>query len=314
MNKKKIQLKVVLSLALLLSSCAPTVTVVNVPQKGPEISKALLNDSFKGLKRKVAIAKFTNDTKHGKSIFSSNGNDQVGSQASSILSAKLASTEKFLLLDREIQDISRLESGNSDSMKVNADYLIVGSVTAFGRKTTSDVGVFSRNMKQIVNASVNIRLIDVYTGEIVYSEEGSGESASESSTSLGTGTTSGYDASLDDRAITAAISKLVNNVIQNLLDKPWRAYIIDEQEGNYIISGGKSQGVRVGDIYDVIEKGKKIKNPQTGLLIEMPGKKVTELKIISTVGENSNEISICQTVNSNKLEKSFNDYYIQERK
>ena len=37
-------------------------------------------------------------------------------------------------------------------------------------------------------------------------------------------------------------------------------------DNGIIISGGKSQGLKTGDFYEVVEKGKSVKNPQTGML------------------------------------------------
>src|SRR5690606_7797901 len=108
----------------------------------------------------------------------------------------------------------------------------------------------------LARAKVNVRLVDVRTGQIVYSEEGSGEALSEANTVFGVGERAGYDSSLDDKALSAAISKLVSNVVENLMDKPWQAYLIGEQDGLYIMTGGKTQGVKVGDTFSVMQRGK----------------------------------------------------------
>ncbi|WP_392342941.1 CsgG/HfaB family protein [uncultured Shewanella sp.] len=49
--------------------------------------------------------------------------------------------------------------GGTSTLKNAADYLIVGSITEFGCKEVSDVGVFSRVKKQEANAKVNIRIV-----------------------------------------------------------------------------------------------------------------------------------------------------------
>jgi len=56
-----------------------------------------------------------------------------------------------------------------------------------------------------------------------------------------------------------------DRLIETLLDKPWRAYLLSYQNGTYLVSGGKSQGIRAGDVFSVYQKGEKVKNPQTGL-------------------------------------------------
>ena len=52
----------------------------------------------KSLKRKVAIGRFSNETQYAKSIFYDKDNDPMGKQASDLLSARLAASDKFLLI------------------------------------------------------------------------------------------------------------------------------------------------------------------------------------------------------------------------
>jgi csgG family protein len=54
----------------------------------------------KVIKRKVAIGRFSNETQYGKGLFYDKENDPMGKQALDILSAKLAASGKFLLLER----------------------------------------------------------------------------------------------------------------------------------------------------------------------------------------------------------------------
>ena len=106
--------------------------------------------------------------------------------------------------------INSLQENMISIFNIPSDYLILGSVTEYGRRTEGDVGVLSRTKKQIANASVNIRLVDVKTGQIIYSEEGSAEVSSEVGTVIGIGSQAGYDSSLDGKAISGAITKLVS--------------------------------------------------------------------------------------------------------
>ena len=54
--------------------------------------------SYQGLKRKVAIARFSNETEYAKGAFYDKNNDPLGKQAVDILSTKLTSSGKFILL------------------------------------------------------------------------------------------------------------------------------------------------------------------------------------------------------------------------
>jgi curli biogenesis system outer membrane secretion channel CsgG len=304
-------------LCLFLQSCStvkPPETKI-IPEPVPQVSKSIVSQE-RSLKRKVAIARFSNETKYGQGFFYDQNDDRLGKQAMDIFSAKLTATEKFIMLERV--DLAHLtKEKQMDSIKdlnIPADYLILGSVSEFGRKNTSDVGLFSRSKKQTAYSKVNVRLVDVKTSQIIYSEEGEGEAFSEAETVLGVGKTADYDATLNDKVISAAIAKLVNNISEKLLDKPWKSYILSFEDGNYVISGGAMQGIKEGDTYTVYKRGQKVNNPQTGIPIELPGKEVGKIKVVSLVtGDVNTEISICTKVSGELPLTNFTDYYIQEK-
>ncbi len=270
------------------------------------------------LKRKVAIARFSNETEYAKGLFYDKANDPLGKQAVDILSAKLASSNKFILLERQDMDKVYEEmkiAGNEAFQKVGADYLIIGSITEFGRKNVGDLKAFSRAKTQTVQAGVSIRLVDVSTGQIIYSEEAKGEAETTNKTVMGFGTQADYDATLSDKAISAAISKLVENVINNCMDLPWKSFFLSFDENGILISGGKSQGLKIGDMYEVIEKGKSVKNPQTGMMLELPGKIVGKVKIDFTGGKNpQNEFAMVSFTEGSIEKQKLDNYYIREIK
>jgi curli biogenesis system outer membrane secretion channel CsgG len=273
----------------------------------------------KSLKRKVAIGRFTNETTYGQGFFIDEDNNRIGKQAMDILSSKLFQTGKFIMLERA--DLGKIEKelamGGNSTLKNAADYLIVGSITEFGRKEVSDVGVFSRVKKQEANAKVSIRIIDVANGQIIYSEEGKGIAYSEAGTIMGVGDKAGYDSSLNDKVLAVAITNLASNIIENMLDKPWRSYILSFEEGNLIISGGKSQNIAPGTQFEIIKEGKKVKNPQTGMLITLPGKAVGIIEVSSSFGDTpQSEVSFGTIVSGNIdpyiKAQDYTDLYIQE--
>lgn len=314
-----------LFLAILLSSCATVdkPEVIAIDNK-PKVSKSLQQGdadfgSKRGLKRKVAIARFTNETKYGQSFFVDNKNDRIGKQAVDILSSKLIETEKFLLLERADLDkiTEELNMENYQPIKNMADYLIVGSITEFGRKDQGKVGLFSRTKRQTAYAKVHVRLIDVRTGQILYSEEGEGEAFSEAGTVFGVGERAGYDSTINDQALESAITNLASNIIENLLDQPWRSYLLDFEDGKFIIAGGKLQNISKGDIFKVIKEGKKVKNPQTNMMITLPGEEIGKIKADISIGNTpESEVTLCDVIKGDFSEyiasKIFDQLYIQE--
>ena len=69
------------------------------------LAAAPVSAQDKTIKRKVAIGRFTNETQYGKGIFYDKENDPMRKQALDILSAKLAQSGKFILLEREDLDV-----------------------------------------------------------------------------------------------------------------------------------------------------------------------------------------------------------------
>lgn len=286
----------------------------------PQTSKTLVikENEPSGLKRKVAIGRFTNESRYGQSFFLDQNNDKIGKQAMDILSSKLFQTGKFVMLERA--DLAKIEKelkiGNAGELDNAADYLILGSITELGYKEVSDVGFFSRVKKQEMSAKVHIRIVDVSTAQIIYSEEGKGAAFSEAGTVMGVGGKAGYDGQLNDKAIEAAISDLASNIIENMLDKPWKGYILGFEDGNLITSGGKSQNIKVGDNFDVFQKGKQVKNPQTNMMITLPGKKIGSISIVATMGDTpETEVSLASITDGDlkpfTASKNFSDLYIQ---
>jgi len=268
----------------------------------------------KTIKRKVAIGRFSNETQYAKGIFYDKDNDPMRKQALDILSSKLAASGKFILLEREDLDVLVAEAGEGGMNKIGADYIILGSITEFGRKAEGQQKVFSSTKTQTVEAGVSIRLVEAATGLIIYSDEAKGFAETTTKQTLGVGGTAGFDATLSDKAISAALSQLVENIINKCMDKPWRSYILSVDEGSYIISGGASQGLSAGDRFNVYQKGKVVKNPQTGLNIELPGQKVGTVSVQTTYGDTpETEISFC-TYEGEALDvENLDKYYISDK-
>lgn len=270
------------------------------------------------LKRKVAIGRFSNETQYAKGIFYDKENDPMGKQALDILSTKLASSGKFILLERS--DLSTLleecQKNGGGSATIGADYMIIGSITEFGRKNTGKNGVFSSQKTQTVDAAVAIRLVDVSSGLIIYSDEAKGSAELTTKTTMGVGGSASFDATLSDKAISQAIGQLVENIINKCTNSPWKTYFISSDADGTLIAGGASQGIKEGMKFAIKTKGKKVKNPQTGIMINLPGKQIGTATILSTGGDTpETEYSFVSVDTSEPInESTMNNYIIEQMK
>jgi curli biogenesis system outer membrane secretion channel CsgG len=300
---------------LLLAGCASvTHEKVNTVTRADTVSPIITQAQTRVLKRKVAIARFTDETKRSSSFFINEDGSKLGKQASDILAARLTESGKFIMFERDDlekvvreQDYAKLAGQN-----IGADYLIVGSISEFGRSSESDVGVFNRNKIQLAHATVNLRLIDTTTGQIVFAQEGKGEARSEASTVMGVGQHAGYNSDLDDKAVSAAISKITSNVMENLLEKPWHAFLLKGETNQLFLTGGPAQNVKAGDQFRVMKRGGMVKNPQTGMSVELPGVQVASIKVTGAVGQGDNELSLCEVVSGNIQGYSLDKLVVQE--
>ena len=308
---KKFCLLIALLVSVQFASAQRKTEIVETPQTQTKEEGMVL-------KRKVAIGRFSNETQYAKGIFYDKKNDPMGKQALDILSTKLAASDKFILLERS--DLSSLleecQKNGGGSSAIGADYMIIGSITEYGRKNTGQNRVFSSEKTQTVEAAVSIRLVDVSTGLIIYSDEAKGTAELTTKTKMGVGGTASFDATLSDKAISEAIGQLVENIINKCTNSPWKTYIISCDTDGTLIAGGQSQGIKEGMTFAIKTKGKKVKNPQTGIMINLPGKQVGTATVLSTGGDTPEteysfvELNTTETIN----ESNISNYIIEQSK
>ena len=298
-----------MAFALTALSCA-TVSHPTVMDAGAAASSspALARNGAPSLKRTVAILRFSNETNYGRGVFGGREGSPIEKQAQDLLAARLVESGVVVLVDSGASN-----AGSENYAQIPADYVIVGSVSAFGRKTSSDTGVFSRTKKQVAYASVNLRLTDTASGRVVYSEEGTGEADVETGRVMGMGSDAGYDSTLNDKAISAAISKLVSNMLENLLDEPWQTTILEISGNQLMIGGGAEQGLRAGMVLAVKERGRKVKNPQYGTWVEMPGTEIGQIEVVSFFGKGiTGEGSMCRLLSGSLTGHPLENLVVEE--
>ena len=302
-------------LVVWLAACASCVTPRHQKIVTPRtVTPSAASVQQSGLRRKVVIARFSNETLYGKSILLGD-KDLLGRQASDMLATRITESGNFVLFERAdpAPILEALDTGSIEELGLPADYLIIGSVSEFGRETKSKKGFFSRTKMQVARAKVNVRLVDVRSSRVIFASDGTGEAETEVGTVVGLGTSAGFDSTLNDKAISAAISKVVNNLLEKLLDRPWRSYVLSNQDGVVTIVGGRSQGLRAGRRFKVVERGKTVKNPQTGGLIELPGKRVAGIDVNTVHGDTpEDEISLCKIVSGGPLGANLAEYVVEE--
>jgi curli biogenesis system outer membrane secretion channel CsgG len=270
----------------------------------------------KTLKRKVAIGRFTNETRYGRTFLVDANQDPLGKQATDMLSTRLVQTQKFLVFERP--DLNKIQSEQmklKDSNLIGVDALIVGSVTEFGRNTTGKAGFLSATKIQTAHAKVEIRLVDVRTGYVFFTASGTGDASTESGEIAGFGSKADYDEALNDRAIGAAISDVQGALVSKLEERPWRTDILKVDGRLIYISGGTQQGIKVGDTLAVLQQGDAVKSAQTGFEIVLPAKAIGRVSVKSLFGDNeTNEGAVTELLSGTIADSQKGNLYIAEIK
>lgn len=313
------RLALVIAGGLTLAACATTTkppAAVEAPvaiaqQKAAQVAQALPQQ--KTLRRKIAIGRFSNETRYGKSFLRDGDMDPLGKQASDMLAARLVESGQFLVFERP--DLAKLEKEQAVSGQarlVGVDSLILGSITEFGRQVEGKQGFLSQTKMQVARAKVELRLVDPRTGHVFFSATGTGEASTETGSVAGYGRSAAYDETLNDRAIGAAISDVQNALINKLQEKRWRTDILSVQGNKVFISGGARQGLKSSDQLTLYRRGQTVTSSQSGFDIELPPEKVGSLKVLSFFGDTETSEGSITELSSGRLEGNTKDLFVGE--
>ena len=250
-------------------------------------------------KRKIAIGRFSNETRYGRTFQVDADQNPLGKQASDMLMNRLVSSNRFLVFER--QDLAQLQKEQAMLKQANlvgVDALVLGSVTEFGRSTSGKSGFLSATKVQTARAKVEIRLADARTGHVFFTATGTGEASTESGEVAGFGSKADYDGTLNDRAIGAAISDFLKADGKRLF-----------------ISGGMRQGLKPGDVVSIMKQGEVIRSQQSGFDIALPSTILGKARVASLFGDNeSNEGSVAEIISGAIGSGADNTLYIAESK
>jgi curli biogenesis system outer membrane secretion channel CsgG len=208
--------------ALLVQTCGCVNRTVHesVEDKGPQVvsSPRPLSERMT-----IGIGRFSNESIYGSGLFTDESGDRIGKQASDMLARHLLETQRFKVVERpdlgKLRAEAALRGENDDRFKQNllgVDALILGSVVELGRETTGGIWLLGKEKTQRARARVVLRLVDPKTGELFYTQEGSGDASISATSTLGFGGTAGFDSTLEGKAIDAALVNLMNNITRTL--------------------------------------------------------------------------------------------------
>ena len=84
---------------------------------------------------------------------------------------------------------------------------------------------------------------------------------------------------------------------------PWETYILKVEGSRVFIGGGKSQGIKPGMTFGVFTLGEKVKSPQTGAEVTLPGRSVAQVRVDALFGDSELNEGAIVSVSSGSIAK-----------
>ncbi|HBB66989.1 MAG: hypothetical protein A2X28_08125 [Elusimicrobia bacterium GWA2_56_46] len=268
MDKRKL---VMIGAALMLAAgCSPSKTVKMQQALSVHETKKAKSD-YTGPKRRIGVVEFANKTAYGQG--------RLGGAATDILVTELTKSGKFIVVERDrmekIMEEQKFQSqGMTDPQTaaqvgrvLGLEAIVLGAVSQFGTKTEGSDYLISQTKKQVADVTVDIRLVDTQSGQVLMADSGKGQAKSKKGSFLGMGTKGGYDETIEGEALRAAIVQFVTNIESQLNKKPWSCLVAEASGEDIYLNAGHDSGVEVGTRLDCFSQGGEIRDPRSNLVI-----------------------------------------------
>lgn len=232
-----------------------------------------------------------------------------GPVLAAMLTDALMSSGRFLVVERPKLDNAIREQDLGASGRINsqtalqigqivgAQFLIQGTVTQFepGESGSSGrvgipVGGFGSvgigGSKVTSKVAVQLRIIDLTTTAVLSTHKAEAEGTHKS---IGADVyAKGFSVGGDQFKKTPlgetsekCVAKAVDHIIATLGNQPFRARVAAVEGKTIVINAGSNRGVTIGMTLAAMKKGKEIKDPDTGMVLEVSYTKTGTVKIDS---------------------------------
>lgn len=246
----------------------------------------------------------------------------AGAAAQDILISELVRQEKYTVLDRErlsevMQEKNLSLSGEIDPKTaikagklLGVEYLVTGSITEFGstksRATTGGWGV--RGLPSVdvgtnrFTAAIDARAISTATGEIVWADTAR-DSTTDARVFVGGAGGGVVDEAQADKVIRPVCTQLAASLSKKKLagsgpggkgDASGIAGKIASVDASGVyVNVGSEAGVQAGQTFDVVRRGRVIRDPDTNEVLGADETRVGQIRIVEVKGP---RLSICSVV------------------
>ncbi len=291
--------------AFLLAGCATTPPVTG-PSDRPSAPAAAAPRAepsapivTRGPKKRVAVIKFQDKSAYGRG--------RLGGAVQDILTTELSKSGLFILISRgadldlvlDEQDLGKSgiikgETGPKSGEVLGLNAIVTGAVSQFGVKQKSATYLLGASKTQTAEATVDVRVVDATTGQVIFADSGTGIHEESSTQVLGIGGAKGYDETLEGKALRAAISKFIDNLVQRMEAIPWSGKVAAVDGDEITVNAGQKTGLMMGDRLRVYGEGREVIDPDTKLSLgRKPGREKGEIAVSGFFGEDA---AVCKRV------------------
>jgi curli biogenesis system outer membrane secretion channel CsgG len=281
-------LAAVCGVVVLATGCAPK-TSIKMKQSTTVNETEKVESKYTGPKRRVGVVDFVNKAPYAQA--------RLGDTATDIMITELVKTGKYIVVERDKLDkiLAEQKFGQSGVIDpataaqagkvLGLQAIVTGSVSQFGVKSEGKDFIVTQSKQQIVECTVDIRVVDTETGQVLLADSGKGVVKKGSGKFLGMGNQSKYDETLEGEALRAAIVKFMDNLSSQLNKKPWSCRVAEVEGGQIYLNAGTESGLELGQKLKIFSQGKEIKDPTTGLVLGRTENEIGTIKIISFFGD-----------------------------
>lgn len=249
------------------------------------------------LKKRIAVINFEDKAGYGHN---------VGRGVSDMLVTSLVESEKFVVIEREELDEILKEQGLGQSGLVTPQSaakvgqllgiqrIITGSVTEFGTKQNKvggGIGGFNLGVStSTARVAVDMRIINVNTGEITMAKSAEGEDSSTGLDNVGVDDIDFHNSTTWDNtqlgiASREAINECVEYIVEDMQGLPWEGKIIKASGTTIYMKPGSKGGVQPGMEFAVYRPGEELIDPDTGISLGSEESKIGTIQYTADIGE-----------------------------
>ncbi len=291
--------------AALLGACAvsPPITgpseAPSAPAAGARRTGPAPAIATAGPKLRVAVVRFQDKSAYGRG--------RLGAAVQDILTTELAKSGRFILVARgddldvvlDEQDFAKTGTvkagtGAKAGEVLGLNAVVTGAISQFGVRQKSATYLVGASKTQTAEATVDVRVVDASTGQVIFADSGNGVHEASSTQVLGIGGATGYDETIEGKALRAAIAKFIDNMVRRMETIEWSGKVAAVDGDEVTVNAGRKTGLQQGDRLRVFGEGREVIDPDTKVSLgRKPGREKGEIEVADFFGEDA---AVCRRV------------------